>query len=287
MAGIVIDAPSVARPGRLRRSLPRLAVLDRVALVAVGVVTAGALLAPYLAPNDPTATVGSPFEGPGSPGFLAGTDESGRDILSRLLYAGRSTWFAVLAVLLVSMVIGAVVGTIAGAGGRWVDSILMRITDVFLALPGPLLAIAVAAALGRSLVNTLLAITVVWWPWYARIVRNEVKALKARPHLEAAQLAGAGKLRLSLRHLLPGAVPPLIVTSSLDAGALIVTIATLSFFGLGSQPPAPELGSMTFQGANYLVDHWWVPILPAVGVLVLSLVATLAGDALRALFEDR
>lgn len=269
MAGIVIDAPVEARPGRSRRVLPRMAGLDGFALVAVVVVTAGALLAPILAPHEPTARVGASFLAPGSDGFLLGTDDSGRDMLSRLLVAGRSTWLAVLVVLALSMLVGAAIGTVAGASGRWVDAVLMRITDIFLALPGPLLAIAVAAALGRSLTNTLLAITVVWWPWYARIVRNEVRALKARPHL------------------FPGTVPPLLVTSSLDAGALIVTLATLSFFGLGAQPPAPELGSMTFTGANYLVDHWWIPVLPAAGVMVLSLVATLAGDAVRARFDDR
>ncbi|MFN3220125.1 MAG: ABC transporter permease [Acidimicrobiales bacterium] len=287
MATVMVDAPSLARPRRFGRVIPRLGMLDRYALVAFASVTLLVLFAPYLAPHDPTASVGQAFQAPGSSGFLAGTDESGRDILSRLLYAGRSTWFSVIVVLAVSVAIGALVGTIAGAAGGVVDSVLMRITDMFLALPGPLLAIAVAAALGRSLVNTLVAITIVWWPWYARIVRNEVKALGARPHLEAARLAGAGRWRLSVRHLLPGALPPLIVTSSLDAGALIVTIATLSFFGLGSQPPAPELGSMTFQGVNYLVDYWWIPILPALGVFVLSFVATLFGDALRAMFEDR
>ena len=287
MAAGALDAPRAVRPRRLRLSLPRMAGLDRAALVAVVLLTVGTALAPLIAPYDPTERVGEAFLHPLSGGFLAGTDDSGRDVLSRLLYAGRATWFSVLAVLAVSMLVGAVVGTAAGASGGWVDSVLMRVTDVFLALPGPLLAIAIAAALGRSLTNTLVAIALVWWPWYARIVRNEVKALRARPHLEAARLAGTGRLRLGTRHLLPGALPPLLVTASLDAGALIVTLATLSFFGLGAQPPAPELGSMTFTGANYLVDHWWVPVLPAVGVLVLSLIATLAGDALRALLENR
>lgn len=287
MSAVVVDTPTLRRAGWVRRLIPRLSLLDRGAIVAFGVVTVIALVAPLLATYDPTKRVGKSFLAPGSAHFLLGTDDSGRDMLSRLLYATRSTWFAVLAVLLVSMVIGALVGVAAGASGGWVDNVLMRITDIFLALPGPLLAIAVAAALGRSLLNTLLAIVVVWWPWYARIVRNEVKALRARPHVEAARLAGASTSRIGMRHLFPGALPPLLVTASLDSGALILTIATLSFFGLGAQPPAPELGSMTFSGVDYLVDHWWVATLPAIGVLVLSLVATLAGDAFRSLLEDR
>ncbi len=151
----------------------------------------------------------------------------------------------------------------------------MRLTDLFLALPAPVLAIAVIASIGPSLFHTLLALSIVWWPWYARIVRGEVRALAARPHAEAARLAGVGRARLLLRHLVPGALAPVIVTMSLDVGNLILALASLSFIGLGAPPPAPELGAMSSQGLEYLFGHWWVPIAPAAAVALLALVANL------------
>ena len=143
------------------------------------------------------------------------------------------------------------------------------------------------AALGPSLQHLLIAVAIVWWPFYARIVRGEVRALAARPHLEAARLAGAGRFRLAFRHLLPGAVPSVIVTASLDVGALILTLASLSFLGLGAPAPTPELGAMSFRGLDYLFEYWWVPIMPALAVMLLTVVANLAGDGIRDLLGDR
>jgi peptide/nickel transport system permease protein len=163
----------------------------------------------------------------------------------------------------------------------------MRVTDAFLALPGPVLAIAVVAALGPSLWHTLIAVSVVWWPFYARIMRGEIRALAARPHVEAARLAGAGRLRIALRHLLPGALAPTMVTASLDVGNLVLTLAALSFLGLGAPAPAPELGAMSARGLPYLLQEWWVPVMPGVAVMVLALVANLAGDGLRDLAGKR
>jgi peptide/nickel transport system permease protein len=170
------------------------------------------------------------------------------------------------------------------AGGV-VDAALMRLTDLFLALPGPVLAIAVVVALGPSLPHTLLAVGVVWWPWYARVVRAEVRALMARPHVDAARLAGVKRSRLAMRHLLPGTVPAVLVTASLDVGNLVLTLAALSFIGLGAPPPAPELGAMVARGLPYLFGHPWVPLVPAVAVFVLAFAANLAGDGLRNLLE--
>ena len=172
---------------------------------------------------------------------------------------------------------------IAGIFGGWVDILLMRVTDVFLALPGVLIALGVAAALGAGLSNTILAIMVVWWPWYARIVRGEVRHLMSRPHVEAARLGGAGRFRIARRHVLPGTVGPIVVAASLDVGALLLTLAGLSFLGLGSPPPAAELGSMVSRGLKYLFTAWWVPTFPAIAVFVLAFVANLAGDAMRSL----
>jgi peptide/nickel transport system permease protein len=159
--------------------------------------------------------------------------------------------------------------------------------DIFLAMPGPILAIAVVAALGPSLQHLLIAVAIVWWPFYARIVRGEVRALAARPHLEAARLAGAGRFRLAFRHLLPGALPSVVVTASLDVGALILTLASLSFLGLGAPAPKPELGAMSFRGLDYLFEFWWVPIMPAIAVMVMTVIANLSGDGVRDLLGDR
>jgi peptide/nickel transport system permease protein len=199
----------------------------------------------------------------------------------------RSSWLSAIAVITSGVLIGGLIGLVAGFTGGWVDAALMRLTDLFLALPGPVLAIAVVAALGPSLPHTLLAVGLVWWPWYARIVRGEVRAFMVRPHIDAARLAGASRLRLAWRHLLPGTLPAVLVTASLDVGNLVLTLAGLAFIGLGSPPPAPELGAMVARGLTYLFGHPWVALAPAVGVFVLALAANLAGDGVRDLLEHQ
>lgn len=260
---------------------------DLVAVVVAGLVTLLALVAPLVAPHGSTDRVGAPFLAPGSPGFLLGTDELGRDLLSRLLVGVQSTWLSALVVVAVGMVVGGLVGLVAGAVGGVVDTVLMRVTDLFLSLPGPILAIAVVAALGPSLPHTLVAVSIVWWPLYARIARGEVRALAARPHLEAAKVSGVGRVALARRHLLPGAVPPLVVAASLDVGLLVMTLAGLSFLGLGAPAPAAELGAMTARGFTYLLEYWWIPVLPGLAVAFLALVANVAGDGIRDLMGDR
>jgi peptide/nickel transport system permease protein len=256
-------------------------------LVPVVVITIVALLAPVISPHDPLVPAGEPFVQPGQGGFLLGSDSVGRDIFSRVLYGVETSWFAALAVVAIGLLVGGVVGLIAGAAGGWLDNLLMRITDVFLALPAPVLAIAVVAALGPGLVNTLIALSIVWWPFYARIVRGEVRNLAARPHVEAARLAGAGRLRIALRHLLPGAVPAAIVTASLDIGNLILTLAGLSFLGLGQPAPAPELGADSARNLSFLLQYWWVPVMPGVAVAVLALAGNIAGDSVRNLLRGK
>lgn len=264
-----------------------LGLLDKVSLGLLVLVTLVAAFAPLLAPHPIDLPSGSPFMPPFSPSHLLGTDDVGRDILSRVLYGIQSSWFSALIVIASGVIIGGIIGVVAGAFGGLVDSILMRITDIFLALPGPVLAIAVVAALGPSLQHTLIAVAIVWWPYYARIVRGEVRSLAARPHIEAARLAGAGRLRIMTRHLLPGAVPVAVVAASLDVSALILTLASLSFLGLGAPAPAPELGAMSARGLTYLLEYWWVPLMPAIAVFVLATVANLAGDGIRDLLGRR
>jgi peptide/nickel transport system permease protein len=282
-------APAVrGRFGRTRRRTRWSGVshLDQIAIGALVAVTILAVITPWIAPHSATRPAGTSLVHPFH-GFVLGTDEVGRDVLSRVLFGLRTSWLAALVVIASGVLVGGLIGLVAGAAGGWIDNLLMRITDAFLSLPGPILAIAVVAALGPSLSHTLLAVMIVWWPFYARIVRGEVKALAARPHLEAARLAGVGRVRLAVRHLLPGAIPATVVTASLDVGNLVLTLAALSFLGLGAPAPAPELGAMAARGLPYLLEQWWVPVMPGLGVLGLALVSNLAGDGLRDLIGDR
>jgi len=270
------------RRGQVLR-LRDIGALERVGVVALVLLLATSLVAPWFV-VDPVISVAPPFQAP-SLQHLLGTDDVGQDIFSRVMYGLRTSWLSAVAVIASAIVIGGAIGLVAGARGGWVDALLMRLTDTFLALPGPVLAIAVAAALGASLRNTVIGIAVVWWPWYARLVRGEVRALAARPHVDAARLSGVSPARLMFRHLLPGALPPVIVTASLDIQILVLTLAGLSFIGLGAPPPAPELGAMAARGADYLFASPWIPLAPGCALFILAVAANLAGDGVRDLFD--
>lgn len=257
------------------------------AVGAVVVISLIAVFAGVLAPHDPVQPVGGLALEPGSPGFPLGTDGIGRDLLSRTLIGIRTSWFSALLVVAIGLVVGGLIGLVAGSFGGWVDAVLMRGTDLFLALPGALVAIAIVAALGASLKNTLIGISLVWWPYYARIIRGEVRAIASRPHVEAARLSGVGRWRLIRRHILPGAIPTAIVAASLDVGNVVLLLAGLSFLGLGQAAPAPELGADTARSLSFLLIDWWIPVIPALAVMLLSLVANLGGDGLRNLLAGR
>jgi peptide/nickel transport system permease protein len=274
------------RQGAVQRALAGTTAGAWIAFSCVGLIVVVTAFAGTLAPYDPTVPSGEPLTAP-SGSHLLGTDEIGRDVFSRVLVGMQSSWWGALLVIAGGIVFGGLIGLVAGAKGGWLDNALMRITDTFMALPGAVLAVAVTAALGPSYTHTLIAISIVWWPLYARIVRGEVHRLRESPHMEAARVAGTGRSRLALRHLMPGAVPPTIVAASLDIGALIVVLSGLSFLGLGAPAPAPELGSMSARGLPYLFQAWWVPILPAVAVLLLAMSANFGGDALRDRIKDR
>jgi peptide/nickel transport system permease protein len=277
--------------GRLSATMVRGVSMSRpVAWVCVGLLILVTLIAAFarvLAPYNPIQPVGPINLPPLSPGFPLGTDSIGRDLLSRTLIGIQVSWFSALIVVASGLLIGGVVGLVAGASGGRVDTVLMRFTDLFLALPGALVAIAIVAALGSGLRNTLIGVAIVWWPYYARILRGEVKALAARPHVEAAKLAGVGRVRILTRHLLPGVVPTAVVTASLDIGNVILLLAALSFLGLGQQAPAPELGADTARALSQVLSQWWVPGIPGMAVLLLSLIANLGGDGIRSLMPVR
>ncbi len=275
-----------ARIGEARRALGRSSVADRVGFALLALLVLAGIFAPLIAPYNPITPSGLPFTSPFHGGHLMGTDEVGFDIFSRVLFGLRTSLIGVVLVVTSGVVIGGLIGLVAGVAGGWVDAALMRLTDLFLALPGPVLAIALVAALGPSSFHTLLAVGIVWWPFYARIMRGEIRALAARPHLEAATLAGAGPFRRAFRHLLPGATPAIVVTASLDVGNLVLTLAGLSFLGLGAPAPDPELGAMAARGLQYLLQEWWVPVMPAIAVFLLTLTSNLSGDGLNNVMGD-
>lgn len=270
----------------LRQYFHGTSVASWIAFGALAAMFLIAIFAKLLAPHDPLVPAGVPLSGPSAHNWF-GTDTVGRDVFSRVLVGMSTSWWGALAVVASGVVIGGLIGLVAGAVGGIVDIVLMRITDVFLALPGPILAIAVVAAMGPSYIHTLIGVAIVWWPLYTRIVRAEIRKLRASPHMEAARLAGAGWFRQLGRHLLPGAIPVTIVTASLDISALVLMLSSLSFLGLGAPQPAPELGAMAAQGMTNIFSAWWIPIFPAAAVSLIAIVSNFAGDAIRDRIRDR
>jgi peptide/nickel transport system permease protein len=240
-----------------------------------------AIAAPLIAPYNPDALDGAAkFLAP-SGSHLFGTDDVGRDLLSRVIYGARYSLLSAVAILAFAASLGTAIGLIAGYAGGWVDEVLMRITDMFLAFPALVLAMAAAAALGPSLFNAAVAIGIVWWPWYARLVRGQVLHLKNEPFVAAARVAGAGRVRVMVRHILRNCTTPIIVQMSLDVGYAILTMAALSFVGLGAQPPTPEWGSMISIGRDFYLNQWWYATFPGVAIFLVVMAANLVGDGLQ------
>ena len=255
--------------------------LGSIGIVGVLIITVVAVAANWLTPFDPQLRVAGVFLPPSSAHWF-GTDEIGRDLFSRVLLGVQYTWLPALAIIAFGLVVGTLLGVVSGAAGGWVDLGIQRVVDLFLVLPSSLVALAVVAALGPGLLNIIIALAVFWWPWYARISRDEVRRIAAQPHAEAARIAGVRPLRLALRYVLPGAVPSLIVAATLDVANVVLALALMSFLSLGQPAPAPELGAMTSRTLDSLTVSWWLPILPATAILVICLLANLAGDGLRA-----
>lgn len=205
-----------------------------------------------------TSILGAP-----SRDHLFGTDQVGRDVFSRVLSGGHLSLEVAAAVVLVGAVAGTLIGLVAGYAGGLLDEVLMRITDIFLAFPALVVALALASSLGASLSNVALSLMVVWWPYYARLIRGQVLGLREREYAEAARAAGVGHWRLMWRHILPNSLTPLIVQMSLDVGFAILAVSSLSFIGLGAQPPTPEWGVMIADAQSYVRSAWWVAAFPA------------------------
>lgn len=216
-----------------------------------------------------------------------GTDEMGRDVLSRIMAGTRYSTITILVIMSSCLLIGILVGTFAGYYGGKVDEALMRITDVFLAFPPLILALAIVAALGPGLVNAMLAISFVWWPWYARMVRGLVLQAKEQQYVLAARAMGARDSRIMFRHILPNCMMPIIVQASMDLGSALVTTAGLSFIGLGAQAPTPEWGAMVGVGRRYLLTAWWLSTFPGLAIFITILSLNQLSDTLQDIFSSR
>jgi peptide/nickel transport system permease protein len=284
-------AEPIALPLRGPRSILRAPILrsplNVVAIAIVAVFALAAVFAPLLAPADPLAqALGSRLEPPSAEHWL-GTDQLGRDILSRLLYGSRISLLIGLVVVLSAGVFGTFVGTIAGYAGGLVDEGLMRFTEIFLAFPPLILAMAIAGALGPSLTNAIIAVAVVSWAVYARLARGQLISLRRREFVEAAHSIGASRTRILLRHLLPNAVAPLLIQASFDMGSAIIAAAGLSFIGFGAQPPTPEWGVMISEGRNFISTEPWLALFPGLAILFAVGALNLLGDGLRDALDPR
>ena len=261
--------------------------LNVVALALIAMLAACALLAPVLAPYDPLALDLAVRLKPPSPEHWLGTDSLGRDIASRILYGARISLVIGVVVVGSAGVFGTFVGLIAGYAGGLVDEALMRLTEVFLAFPALILAMAIAGALGPSLTNAIIAIAAVTWAVYARLTRGQILSLRRREFVEAARAMGASRMRIILRHLLPNALAPLMVQASFDMGSSIIAAAGLSFIGFGAQPPTPEWGVMISEGRNFINTQPWLSLFPGLAILLAVGSFNLLGDGLRDAFDPR
>jgi len=262
----------------------RLAVLGAAIVLALVVV---AIFAPWIAPYSPTRINLRERLQPPSGKHLFGTDDAGRDILSRVIYGSRVTLRICALVVGLTLVIGTLLGLVSGFFGGWVDELVMRVSDVFLAFPALILAMAIAAALGPSLENAIVAMVAIWWPRYARVTRGQVLSIREIDFVAAARAAGASSFRIMLRHILPNCISPVVVQATLDLGEVVLTAATLSFIGFGAQPPTPEWGAMVSVGRNFLRDYWWYTTFPGLAILITVMGFNLLGDAVRDILDPR
>jgi peptide/nickel transport system permease protein len=257
---------------------------------AVGLIVLVAIFAPLFAPFPGDAgTATHPFtvlQAPTS-AHPFGTDQVGRDILSRVIYGARVSPLIAVAVLLIATVIGVPLGLAAGYFGGVIDDVIMRVTDVFLAVPALLLALALSSVLSPTIGSTIMAISVTWWPWYARLVRGEAASIRGRRYIESCQALGLPRWRILLRHVLPNATTPVLVQMSLDFGTVILTASALSFLGLGVQDPAPDWGLMVSEGQVYFTTNWWLVTFPGLAILFTALAFNMLGDGLRDRLDPR
>lgn len=278
------------REFRLRLHLLNRNLLVRIALAFIIIEIIVAILAPVIVPY-PEAVSGAadPANKLQAPSWQHpfGTDELGRDIFSRVIYGTRISMGAGLVTVALSLLIGVPLGAVAGSMGRLADEGVMRTTDIFLSFPHLLLAIAIAAFLGPSLRNAIIACAISWWPWYTRLIRGQAISIRERQFVRAARAIGAPNRKIIFSHILPQCVGPIIVQASLDFGSVILTVSALSFLGLGAQSPTPEWGLMISTSRGYFLEAWWYIIFPGLAIISTVLAFNLLGDGLREILDPR
>jgi peptide/nickel transport system permease protein len=256
-------------------------------LVVLAAMLLSAIFAPWIAPFDPNAQdISQRLLPPGGTNWL-GTDQLGRDLLSRVIYGTRPTLLIVTLVAVLSAPLGLLIGISAGFFGGWISVVLMRITDIFMAFPRLVLALALVAVLGPGIVNAVIAIAITAWPPYARIARTETLTSKASDFLQAARVQGLPTSTILWGHVLPLCLPSTVIRVTLDMAGIILTAAGLGFLGLGAQPPLSEWGAMISAGRQFIFDQWWVAVVPGVAILLGSLAFNLVGDGLRDVLDPR
>ncbi len=258
-----------------------------VGLVIVLLLVLVAALAPLLAPQSPIAQDLAQRLQPPSAAHWLGTDELGRDIYARIVWGSRITLTIVALVAVIVGPVGLLVGTVAGYAGGWLDTILMRVTDIFLAFPRLILALAFVAALGPGIENAIIAIAITAWPPYARLARAETLSIRHSDFIAAAKIQGASPARIVAFHIAPLCTSSLVVRLTLDMAGIILTAAGLGFLGLGAQPPTPEWGAMISSGRQYVLDYWWVATIPGLAIVLVSLGFNLLGDGLRDVLDPK
>jgi len=277
---------AATRAAGRRRSLARRRLTLIVGLVMLGIAILAALLAPVLASQSPTAIDPlHPLATPFSPGHLLGTDQYGRDLFSRILNGARIDLGIAFGATSVTLVGGTIIGLVAGYLGGWVDSLLMRLVDLFFAFPFLVLVIAIVAMLGPSILNMYVAIWVTSWVAYARIQRAQTVVAKKRQYVLAARALGYGSFRVMFRHILPNTAAAVLIFSMVDAIGNIILAASLGFLGLGAQPPSPEWGAMIADGQNYILTSWWLATIPGLAVVFVGVAFSLVGDGLADLLR--
>ncbi|GAA4597112.1 ABC transporter permease [Planotetraspora phitsanulokensis] len=280
-------APTL-QPQLRRTALRGLAGMDRLATVGavlLAVIVLAALLAPLIAPYpDDGGSATHPLEAllPPSGAHWFGTDQVGRDVLSRVLYGARTSLLIAVAVLVIAGVVGVVLGVVAGYAGGWVRDVIMRVTDVFLAFPALLLSLALAVVLQPSVTTVIVAISVTWWPWYARLTASVAASVSTRGFVDSARCLGVPAPVIVFRHVLPNSLTPVLVQLSLDGGGVILTAAALSYLGLGAHEPTSEWGLMVQQGQSLFTTDWWVVTCPGVAILITAFAFNVLGEGLRA-----
>jgi peptide/nickel transport system permease protein len=291
-AWLLSDEPTSAGQAACGRAYLSWLSLARNRLAMVGLAIVVTLLvvaaaAPLLATHSPIQGVLVDRLQPPSTAHWLGTDELGRDIYSRIVYGARLTLYIVGLVAILVGPVGLLVGTVAGYVGGWLDTVLMRITDVFLAFPRLILALAFVSALGPGIENAVIAIAITAWPPYARIARAETLTVRGSDFIAAIRLQGASPLRIIGGHIMPLCTSSLVVRLSLDMAGIILTAAGLGFLGLGAQPPLPEWGAMISTGRQYLLEQWWVATMPGLAIFVVALGFNLLGDGLRDVLDPK